>query len=356
MPLPDADGHLLGFDTPMTVTIATNPQLPTDSGALGGRLSFVVAGNFLPFDATAVLVVNAAGYQEWKQTITLVPNLPDVQMLPVVPLKPGWPSEVALRNFTGNFCGLLIPGIVGPTVRPGLLFTPGYVCESADNRKRILDAYPYTHFPINLHGGPVYRNYYPDADGSQINTYLTEILNAGKIPVGFVLTDTELSVSTLADPDLVPIAVPRWEDPNPFTQGKASGLGVNTFRIVRDRFPKSIIGWHCPPGQDAPYQGMGWSNGQVWTQMAAWGVSLFLFQGQAWQPNGVANAVANLSDFIVRLKDGRPAGYPVGQVSIVDFEETAYFCMDMQGDVKQAQGWAQQIRSALPKLDGYCSG
>ena len=105
MPLPDADGHLLGFDTPMTVTIATNPQLPTDSGALGGRLSFVVAGNFLPFDATAVLVVNAAGYQEWKQTITLAPNLPDVQMLPVAPPLPLVPTRDQLLTAQLGFGG-----------------------------------------------------------------------------------------------------------------------------------------------------------------------------------------------------------------------------------------------------------
>ena len=38
---------------------------------------------------------------------------------------PIWPDDGMLRKFSGNFCGQQITGITGPTIRPGLLFTPG---------------------------------------------------------------------------------------------------------------------------------------------------------------------------------------------------------------------------------------
>ena len=42
-------------------------------------------------------------------------------------------------------------------------------------------------------------------------------------------------------------------------------------------------------------------------------------------------------------------------ITIVDFEETAYYMMDMNGDLNTALNWTKQIRDGL-ELDGYCNG
>jgi hypothetical protein len=261
-------------------------------------------------------------------------------------INPNMPTEAQLRNFSGNLCGMFFPGLQYPLIRPGLLFTPGYVVENDFNRARILDQYEGSHFVVNLtNHSTIYRDYYPNWDDTLINKYLTEILKAGKLPVGVVMGDRDKEVQTNADPSLVSIVLPKWEDATPFT-------GVNTFKLVKNAFPNSLMAWHNPPNQDAPYNSNGWDNATVWNKMNEWGVSIFLFQGQAW--NDPANSIANLQDFVPRLKDGFH-GYP-HPLTIVDFEETAYYMMNLNGSIKQSKMWTKQIREAIPRLDGFCNG
>lgn len=275
---------------------------------------------------------------------------------------PAWPSNEALRAWKGNLVAKLSFSL--PYAPHGLLFTPGYVTYNGETRRRIREDYKahgWTHFPLNLtNHSTIYRDFYPQWDDARINDYLTELLTDGLIPVGFVMGDQDRVVDCKASPDLVPIVVPKWEDAAPLRRPALDA--DNTFHLVRQQYPRSILYWHNPPYQGAPFveyadwglpQGDPGINAKVWRYMVnECGVQGLLFQGKAWE-HDANDSMAVLQSFIDRLKHG-VSGWP--HADVVDYEETAYYLFNMGGSDEQALAWTRKIRNAQPELDGFGNG
>lgn len=290
----------------------------------------------------------------WEQFIieSLEPVVPDIE-------------EGELRAVRGNICGLIIKELqYGPTRPEGrLLWTPGYVVENKDTRKIIREAYKahnFSHFVVNIRNtNPLYRNYYPNWDESQINTYLEELWNDGLIPVCSVFPDGAKDLNPHVDSSLVKVVF-WWEDPYPIK--RPANDKDNKFYIAQSAYPDAIIYWHNPPNQDAPYidykewgliEGVDLANPEVWNYIVRNNnVKGILFQGKAWE--GWENSARNIADFIPRFH-GSMYGLPF-PIDVHDFEETAYYLFNDNGDVTLAQEWVEKIREAQPDIDGYCNG
>lgn len=275
---------------------------------------------------------------------------------------PVWPSKDVLRAFRGNLVAKLSFSL--PYAPHGLLFTPGYVTYDEPTRRRIREEYKqngWTHFPLNLtNHSTIYRNYYPQWSDDRINDYLIELLTDGLIPVGYVMGDHDTVVNCKADPELVPIVVPKWEDEKPL---KRPALDAdNTFHLVRQKYPKSLLYWHNPPYQGAPFveyadwglpQGDPGINAKVWRYMVhECGVQGLLFQGKAWE-HDANDSISVLNSFRERLKHG-VSGWPIAD--LVDYEETAFYLFNMNGSNEQALAWTQKIRSSVGELNGFGNG
>lgn len=273
-----------------------------------------------------------------------------------------WPSEDVLRAFRGNLVARL--SVELPYAPHGLLFTPAYVVYDAPTRHQIREAYKaqgWTHFPLNLtNHSPIYRDVYPWWDDSLINDYLTELLADGLIPVGFAMGDQDSVVRCKASPDLVPIVIPKWEDAEPLRRPALDA--DNTFHLVKQQYPRSLLYWHNPPYQGAPFvdyaewglpQGDPGINAKVWRYMVnECGVQGLLFQGKAWE-HDANDSISVLNSFRERLKHG-VSGWPIAD--LVDYEETAYYLFNMNGSSAQALAWTEKIRESVGELDGYGNG
>jgi len=269
-----------------------------------------------------------------------------------------FPSEEKCRTFRGNFCGLSLKLPYAPN---GILFTPAYPVYDNNTRRLIRKAYlsyGYTHFPISLCGPKVYRNIYPDWNDALINNYLYELLRDGLVPVCFAFNDS-FNFNKNVDPKLVPIIVPGWENPKPIIKPVLDD--TNQFYLCHKQYPKALIYWHNPPNQGTPYVDQSaWSsdpkadvNAKVWNYMVhESNVQGLLFQGQAWI-NNAESSISRLNDFVIRLSEGHN-GWP--KADLVDFEETAYYMFDMNGNYNQAIQWTTKIYKSFPSLNGYCNG
>jgi len=277
--------------------------------------------------------------------------------------KPVWPPHDKLKAWRGQFCALPMDLPYGPN---GILFTPGYVVYDSETRARIRATYlehGWTHFPLNLtNHSSIYRNYYPDWDDSNINTYLTELLKDGIIPVGYTMGDSDRVVNCKADRSLVPIALGRWEDAAPLV--KPALDENNTFHLVKEKYPDALIYWHNPPYQGAPYVSYAdWElpqddpgiNAKVWRYMVnECGVQGLMFQGKAWEKDA-QDSIGVLQSFTERLRHGIN-GWPIAD--LIDYEETAYYMFNMNGSYEQAVAWTSKIQSA-PGVEcnaGFCNG
>lgn len=272
------------------------------------------------------------------------------------------PPIDAIRTWKGNltpYLGWDLP--YGPN---GVFWTPGYVAYDESTRKRIRDAYRgmgFTHLPMNLtNHSTIYRDFYPHWDDSLINTYLTELLKDEIIPVGYTMGDQDTTVNCKADPSLVPIALGKWEDPTPLK--KPAMDSDNRFYLVKEKYPNSVIYWHNPPYQGAPYvdyadwglpEGDSGINAKVWHFMVdECKVQGLMFQGQAWN-NDAQDSINSLGDFALRLGTGHH-GWPIAD--LVDYEETAYYLFNMGGNQEQALAWTKKIRNTVSPLNGFCNG
>lgn len=272
--------------------------------------------------------------------------------------KRDWPSKDVLRAFKGNFGGLVIPELQYGFPNK-VLFTPGYVVENYRTRKIIRSRYRESgllHFPINLYNTtPIYHNYYPDWDDKDINTYLSELLNDGLIPVGSAFADNIKIVKPVVDPSLVPIVFVGWENPWPIIRPAEDA--DNLFYVAKSYFPKSLVYWHNPSGQGAPYYyAPDWGypvgtelNHIVWDYIVnVSGCQGLLAQNNGWENDGI-NSVNRLQDFAWRFKGNN--GWPV--CDLVDFEEVVYYNTTMQGNPLMT---GQFIREQVPDLKGFCNG
>lgn len=274
--------------------------------------------------------------------------------------KPKIPAEA--NKFKGNFCCFL-PGLALAYSPRGIFFSPAYVVYDNATRRRIREAYielGYTHMPLNLtNHDTIYREFYPQWNDSQINVFLSELLEDGIIPVGFVMGGNDTEVKCKADQALVPIVVPKWEDSSPI-KGPSFDKH-NTFYLVKEKYPNALLYWHNPPYQGAPYvefhdwglpQGDPAINARVWNFMVGQcGVKGLLFQGKAWE-SSAEDSINSLNDFSLRLGTGFH-GWP--KADLIDFEETAYYLFNLNGNQKQASAWTNKIRSQV-KLKGFCNG
>lgn len=272
-----------------------------------------------------------------------------------------WPNEDTLRNFKGNFGGMPLGLSYAPN---GILFTPAYVVYNDQTRDRIRKSYldaGYLHYPLNLtNHSTIYRNYYPHWDDSLINKYLEELLGDRLVPVGFVMGDQDTEVNCKADPSLVPITIPKWEDGAPLRGPNKDQY--NTFYLVKQKYPKSLLYWHNPPYQGAPFvEYSDWGlkpgdpsiNAKVWHYMVdECEVKGLLFQGKAWENDG-GDSISILDNFKDRLKHGIN-GWPIAD--LVDFEETVYYMFNLNGIYNIALDMALHVRSSVQELNGYCNG
>lgn len=273
--------------------------------------------------------------------------------------KPKWPSVDAIRNFKGNFGGIVIPELQYGFDNK-VLFTPGYVVESSSVRKIIRERYKaagFTHFPINLYNTTsIYHDYYPQWDDRKINDYLTELLSDGIIPVGSAFADNVKVVKPVVDPDLVPAVFTGWENPAPILYPALDA--DNLFYVAKQYFPKSLVYWHNPSYQGAPYVSntdWGYSpsddiNHIVWQYMVYnSGCQGLLNQGNGWENSG-SDSVARLIDFRDRLIYGENY-WP--KADLVDFEEVVYYNTTLQGSPLLT---GESIRNRVTGLTGYCNG
>jgi hypothetical protein len=203
-----------------------------------------------------------------------------------------FPTEAEIRAVKGGFCNLVCPFLKYGVEKEGgrLLFTPGYVVENEEVRKQIRQTYKlqgWSHFPINCRNGSnIYRDFYPQWDEREINKFLTELWQDGLIPICSILNDNETSFNPYLDSNLVRYAF-WWEDPFPIKRPAFDN--DNKFWLVKQQYPKAIVAWHNPPGQEAPYiEYTEWgledndpgTNALVYRWCVASGMSSMLFQGK----------------------------------------------------------------------------
>ena len=142
----------------------------------------------------ATLTVNKDGYRLFTQDFGMYPGIPTLQVsLAPIPVPPPAPHEpwntltlAQLKNFKGNFCGYTIPGL--PFHPRNLLYTVAYGCYDLLWRAKIRASYKargFTHFPIQLNNGKVYRDFYPDLNLTYMDRVelLLELYDDGLIPV-----------------------------------------------------------------------------------------------------------------------------------------------------------------------------
>lgn len=282
----------------------------------------------------------------------------DIVILSSSKSKPIWPPAEVLRSFKGNFGGLVIPELQYGFPNK-VLFTPGYVVESTDVRRIIRRRYKearLSHFPINLYNtSSIYHNWYPDWDDKLINQYLDELLQDGLIPVGSAFADNVKIVKDVVDPDLVPIVFTGWENPWPIVRPAEDS--DNLFYVARQYFKKSLIYWHNPSGQGAPYYyAPDWGypigtelNHIIWSYIVnVSGCQGLLAQNDGWVAGGQV-AVLRLQDFAWRFQGHN--GWPI--CDLVDFEEVVFWNTTMQGNPIMT---GEFIRNQIPELNGYCNG
>ncbi len=323
-----------------------------------------------PSDTMCMLEVTSPGYQNFigYYTITREDVIVNVELNPTF----NRPSKDTVRTFQGSFGGLRLDYLRYSINDTKILFTPGYVVESDEVRYRIRQDYKaagLTHFPLNLYNtAPIYSTFYPDWDDNLIDKYLMELLNDGLIPVGSAFSDNVKTVKPVVSPKLVPAVFTGWENPWPILRPQLDS--DNLFWTARQYFgPDTLVYWHNPPGQGAPYyHPTEWGyppdadiNAVVWNYIVHQsGCQGLLFQGKGWNEpnahppyNGVETSKERLDDFVIRFKHGIN-GWPVAD--LVDFEETVYYCTTMAGNLEQGLAWANEIRTSVPELNGFCNG
>lgn len=105
-------------------------------------------------------------------------------------------------------------------------------------------------------------------------------------------------------------------------------------------------------------EGVDLANPEVWNYIVRNNnVKGILFQGQAWSANdemeGWQRSVATLQDYVPRFH-GNMYGLPF-PIDIHDFEETAYYLFNVEGNVDQALNWTSLIRTNS-EIDGFGNG
>jgi hypothetical protein len=354
LPLANCIGRLDGVDSPLTNA--------TDGYALFPK--FFSAGDYS-------LIVFANGFKTYIQPVSLSDrnqnlivggNSTDPMNINLPPLSFNHPSLDVIRHVKGNFGGIIVPELQFGFSNK-VLFTPGYVVESAKVRmiirKRYLDA-GFSHFPINTYNDtPIYHNYYPQWDDSLINQYLEELLDDNIIPMCSLFPDNVKTLKGNVSSDLVLSGFVGWENPSPIIRPALDN--DNLFYVAKQAYPRSLIYWHNPSYQGAPYvDAKDWGrntgdevNDRVWQYMINQsGCQGLLNQGNAWQ-NDSQDSINRLSDFHERLILGRD-NWPIADV--VDFEQTVYYLTTEQGNPEQALTWAQKVRNSCDGLMGYCNG
>ena len=270
-----------------------------------------------------------------------------------------WPPYNQLRGVKGNFGGIIIPELEFGFPNK-VFYTPGYVCESSRVRQIIRSRYKdagLVNLPLNTYGTKVYGNYFPDWNYKLINTYLEELLNEELIPICSLYDENSKVLETNAHPDLVPLGFVGWENPSPL--GKPEFNDDNLFWKAKQRYSRSLIYWHNPPYQGAPYvnpHDWGYEpgvefNNVVWQFMVKSGCQGLLFQSRAWED--LTRAIGDINDFADRLLLGKN-GYPI--CDLIDFEETVYYLTVMNGNPLIAIELAEQVRDSVKGLTGYCNG
>ena len=294
-------------------------------------------------------------------------NIVEAVLLSASKTKHPFPTKDETRLFHGNFCGLVCPWLDNNPFY-NILFTPAYVAESKVSRDAIRKAYSnagFTHFPLSPYNTVgIYHDFYPQWDDTRINDYLLELLRDGLIPVCSAFSDNTKTVKPVVDPDLVPAVFTGWENPWPIIRPKKDA--DNLFYVASQYFTKSIVYWHNPSGQGAPYYyAPDWGypagtelNHVVWDYIVnECGCQGLLAQNNGWEVNG-DTSVARLQDFAWRfgLTDGTPHnGWP--KADLVDFEEVAYYNTQIRlYNPFQPVLTGLSIRKRVPQLSGYCNG
>jgi hypothetical protein len=314
------------------------------------------------------LTIQSPKYENWVGyfTISKDDQTVNAQLNPLF----SSPSNEIIREFRGSFGGIKVSGLQYSINNTGILFTPGYVCETDQIRDRIRKQYKdegLTHFPINLYNdSPIYHRWYPDWDDTLINMYLEELLRADLIPVGSAFADNSKVVKPVVNPRLVPAVFTGWENSWPIIRPALDS--DNLFHVAREYFgPDCLVYWHNPAGQGAPYyNAIDWGyapgtelNAIVWNYIVNQsGCDGLLFQGKGWidtdDPNsGPKSSIDRLGEFILRLKHGFH-GWPICDVN--DFEETVFYMTTLNGNYEQGMAWAKEIRNAVLQIDGWCNG
>jgi len=281
------------------------------------------------------------------------------------------PSTDKVRAFAGNICGYEFDALPfkadpGPESVERVFWTPSLVCiDDFGLLGDLLDGYKddgNTHIVLNLYNSSsVYRDWYPWWDEKKINKYLDFLNRKELVVVGSCFPDGSYELNKIVDKDLVH-AVFWWEDPNPIVRPALDEQ--NKFWVARQFFGEKVeIYWHNPPYQEAPYveyadwglkQGDGSINGKVWNYIcnSECRVRGILRQNKCWV-DGWQNSVEACQSYIDRIGKGGMYGV---DADTIDFEETAYYILDENGNVDQAKQWTQKIRMACPGLAGWCNG
>lgn len=273
---------------------------------------------------------------------------------PPVPSLPTF-TNAQLRAFTGQFCGIRIPGLPYREV----LFTPAYPIYDAHWRGIIRSEAKKrgTHFPLSLFKGPIYGDHYPEWDGANVNECLRELLRDGLIPVGFAHRDDGYLCEGV-DPSLVPIIVPMWECNLPLNNDTARINAV--IAATQQAFPQSLCYVHFSSGHAAG----GSPESDWWHAAKAKGIVGMLYQDGDW--NDPPKMWDRCVDFLIRFGGGYH-GWPTG-IDFVMFENCAYPAFHQGWSEAQCKALNDYLRSKAPAVHvesgvsyvgdfaGFCNG
>ena len=272
------------------------------------------------------------------------------------------------RLWKGLFCmPRALPGI--PYGDGKRVWTPAYGCYDEGWRANIRAAYKergYTHFVYNAAGLP-YADDYPElADDSQrVERDLTELLNAGLVPVVCCTDDRNPKVvlqSVINNAPLIPVCFPVWEMNGPLGDPDKAVEEQNCKDIitkVRNALPLAECYLHFTPGHGSisyasEMGGWEWCQANGTTGLLAQGSNKFAEEDPKTGGEGLESTAVRLAGLV---DQGAPEGWRGMNQLTVKFEYGIYD-MYYNDTVSEEQlcEYTMEFLSYAPNVVGYCDG
>lgn len=261
-------------------------------------------------------------------------------------------TEEQLLAFKGNFGGIHVENF--PYHPFKTVYTPAYLTFNDASQWLVREGYKqrgYTHMPVVIHNGKIYRDFFPELNLSVLNrrAKLIELYKDGIIPIVTVMADEESRPSNdfKGMSDLIRVAFVKWEMNQPsnnsteimcqniidarralrsdallfvhFSPKHGAGIGDKSFWYDPNdpmRFSMThIAGWTMVPSRDE-YPDRADSNSLWWNWADKVGIKGILLQGEPTESS--EDQISLATDFTERFGTGLH-GYPKG-LAVILFE------------------------------------